>query len=333
LNRLQKKLQKNKFLSAPLVGYPACKLNDSTARENLTNADIQIDTLLKYYNRLKPDILFPFMDLAVEVESLGLETNIKENDPPEVIEHPIRQKEDLEGLAKTDISQEGRFNIYIETINKLRIESEAAISGYVTSPFTMAGLLTGAERIAARTITRPDFISSLIEFSMEISLEYARLQEKAGADCIVLLDPTASLLSPELFRDFVTPYIDNIAAQLNIPVVLHVCGDTTPLIDEFINTKMAGLSLDYGVNLKEIMPRIPENILVMGNIDPVRTVFGGNPKSIFNKTSQLISDLKEYDNFIPATGCDVPPKTEFENIHAFQRAVNQANRKYKNIKV
>lgn len=325
MNILKNKLRKGKYLSSPLVGYPVCSLNGSTARKNLTNSETQVDTLLKYYNELKPDILFPFMDLAVEAEAIGLKIKIKENDPPEVIEHPIKDQEALNRLPVPDIQNDGRFNVYVETIRGLRANTNAALSGYVTSPFTLAGLLTGAERIAARTITKPKLVKNLIEYATKISLEYALHQAEAGADCLVLLDPTASLLSPELFRKFVTPSINKIANSLNIPVILHVCGDTTPLIDVFIETKMKGFSLDYAVDLKEIMPEIPKDKVVIGNIDPVRTMLGDTPLQVYKKTLNLINELKDFDNFIPGTGCDVPPEAAFENIEAFQRAVNRAN--------
>ncbi|HMA61957.1 MAG TPA: uroporphyrinogen decarboxylase family protein [bacterium] len=332
MNTLIHKLKNKELLSAPLVGYPAAVLNSTTAKQNLTNSQIQIDTLAKYYRRLQPDILFPFMDLSVEVESLGLLINIKENDPPEVIEHSIRNEENLAHLSLPDLNRH-RFHIFVETIAGLKDKTKAAVSGYVTSPFTLAGLLTGAERIAARTITRPKFISNLIDFSCDVGLKYAFQQQKAGADCMVLLEPTASLLSPELFEQFVTPYINRFAEQLDIPVILHVCGNTEPLIKEFVKTQMDGLSLDYGVDLQKIMPQIPKDMLVLGNIDPVRTMLGSTPNIIYRKTQNLISDLKEYDNYIPATGCDVPPETDFENIEAFQKAVEDIRKARKSEKM
>lgn len=58
---------------APLMGLPGIQLTYTTVKENLENAEVQFETIKKLKERFEPDIVFPFMDLSVEAEALGLE--------------------------------------------------------------------------------------------------------------------------------------------------------------------------------------------------------------------------------------------------------------------
>ena len=324
MNDLSEAKQKKVF-SAPLIGYPAVKLNDSKVVDNLKSSEIQTSTLIKYYLRYKPDILFPFMDLSVEAEALGLKINYKDQDSPDVVDHPLKARDDLKNFHFPDVQNEGRFNVFARTVQSLKNETDALISGYVTSPFTLAGLLMGAENLALNTITNPEFCLETIRFCTRVSLSYAKLLQDSGADFVTLLDPTAVLLSPALFNEFAAPFITEIAEELQMLVVLHVCGQTKPLIPEFCKLPVKGLSLDSDVDFPKSAKIIPEDILLIGNIHPVKVMLDMDVEEVYMETSNLLYQMKAIQNFIIATGCDVPSETSLSNIEAFLNAVNDFN--------
>ncbi len=71
---------REKNLVIPLLGAPGITLSKTTLRENLTNSEVQYKTLSMLIDKFSPDGIFPMMDLTVEVEALGSETNFPEND-------------------------------------------------------------------------------------------------------------------------------------------------------------------------------------------------------------------------------------------------------------
>ena len=67
---------------------------------------------------------------------------------------------------------------------------------------------------------------------------------------------------------------------------------------------------------------IPEDILLIGNIHPVKVMLDMDAEEVYMETSNLLHQMTAFQNFIIATGCDVPAKTSLNNIEAFMNAVN-----------
>ena len=75
-----------------------------------------------------------------------------------------------------------------------------------------------------------------------------------------------------------------------------------------------------------MLEKFPENVLVMGNIDPAGVLRMGTPDLVYEKTLELLNECKDYKNFIVSSGCDIPPMTPWENIEAFFKAVSDFNK-------
>lgn len=55
-------------------------------------------------------------------------------------------------------------------------------------------------------IDQPDWVIELLEFCLEISIDFAQEQIRAGADIIGLGDAVCLQISPEMYRQFALPY-------------------------------------------------------------------------------------------------------------------------------
>jgi len=61
----------------------------------------------------------------------------------------------------------------------------------------------------------------------------------------------------------------------------------------------------------------------MGNIDPAGLFRNGDPAAMEAAVLDLMDRCGSYANFIPSSGCDVPPATPWKNIEAFYNSVNK----------
>jgi uroporphyrinogen decarboxylase len=68
---------------------------------------------------------------------------------------------------------------------------------------------------------------------------------------------------------------------------------------------------------RDILARVPSDIVVMGNIDPVHVLRMSKPDEVREATLSLLSACAKYPNFVLSSGCDIPPLTPWENIDAF----------------
>lgn len=309
------KLYKGTMPVAPLMGFPGIQLTKTSIKKNLEDADVQFNTLRKLKQKFNPDAMFFMMDLSVEAEALGLKIRKPENESYTVIEHPIRNIEDLKDLFIPDPYKDARMPLFLDVIKRMSKEFlDIPNIAYCIGPFTLAGLMTGAEETLMNIILNPEFIEEEIKFTTRVIKDYGKALIDAGADAVCILEPTATVLSPQMFDNFSGKFIKELKESWSKPTILHICGDTSRIIPNMVKTGCDGLSLDYAVNLKEIRDEVPENIFIIGNINPVASIAYGKREDLENEVRELVENMKDRKTFILSSGCDIPSDANLDNI-------------------
>ena len=317
---------REKNLVIPLLGAPGTILSKTTLKENLTNSEEQYKTLSILIDKFSPDGIFPMMDLTVEIEALGSETNFPENANPSVAKPLINNREDLKILKGNWQGISGRMKVFIKIMEKIAKKYSIIKGGYVIGPFTMAGELMGANDIAMQVMLNPELVSELVNFSLEVISEYANALFSAGADAIAVLEPLAVILSPKKYKEFsLYPFKKLVSNLNNKPLILHICGNSNHLIKSMLNSGAVGLSLDSVINFEELKKVIPPEITLMGNLNPVKIFLQSTPDQVAEATKSLKESMKDTDNFILSSGCDIPINTPLENIEAFMKVARGEN--------
>ncbi len=309
--------ERAKPLVVPLMGYPGAALTQTSLRDNLFRSELHARSILALYERHQPDLVFPMMDLAVEAGALGLHVEFPENESPTVTEHPVRQTADLKRFEAIDVLMDKRLISFLETLSHLRKQLDTPVAAYVTGPFTLAGLLMGATQIAEATIENPTLTVAVLELATRVIKDYALASVDAGAQLVVYLEPTAVMLSPSFFQTFSGSFVAQIEEVLDVPGVLHICGDTTHLIPHIIKTGVQGLSLDSLVKFADARKAVPSEIVLIGNIDPVSIMAQGSEMQVRSAVRSLLDDMHGDASFVLSTGCDLPLETPQRNIRTF----------------
>jgi uroporphyrinogen decarboxylase len=300
----------------PLVGNPGAPLIGKTLKECLTDAPTQIKALLTLCDAIKPDALFAMMDLTVEAEFLGCGLNFPENDPP-AVRHPVLT--DVANVEKVfaDRTIGGRMPLFAEVVSGLKQAIDIPVCAYVIGPLTLAGEIMDLVRVMKATRKAPGVLHQVLAKSTELIINYVKLLEDAGADLICILEPSAMMISPSLFPEFSGQYCRKIISEgITKMSVLHICGDTNHLIPEMLATGPDGLSLDKQINMPDVYPKLNNNTVLIGNIDPVSVVTLGEPGAIRKQSEEMIKAMAGNKNFIFSTGCDVPQDAPLENLKA-----------------
>ncbi len=307
-------------LVAPLMGFPGTALTHSTIWRNEFNSKLQYRTLKSLVDRFEPDVIFFMMDLAVEAGAIGIPVIFPANGSPSVAAHLVKHVEDLEQFKAVELLYDGRVRTYLDIMRLMDVNFDIPKGAYVIGPFTLAGLMMGATEIALATIDNPDLVHAAAEFATQVIIRYAQALVDAGADLICILEPTATFISPRAFRKFSGAYVRRIIEKVNAIPVLHICGNTTHLIQAMAETGAQGLSLDAAVDLPAAAAKVPEDVVLVGNVDPVRVMVNASGEEVQTSVRTLLDAMAPYPNFILSTGCDLPPETPLENIEAFMAA-------------
>ncbi len=320
----------NRRLVMPLMGYPGIQLNHTSIKQNEFNWGVHFWSVSTLVRVFKPDGVFFFMDLSVEASSLGLPVRFPLFESPTVEHHMVQELNDLNQFLSCDPLRDGRVVSYIETMKLMKtgLPGNVMKGAYVTGPFTLAGLMMGANDIAMKTIMDEQLVTGVLEMATSTIIRYARALEEAGADTVAVLEPTAVMLSPEAFKRFSADFISRIVDELKIPTILHICGQADHLIPNMVETGAQGLSLDSDVDVETALPKLPEDVVFIGNVDPVLTVRNETPEKIRKAVHETLDKAEGYPNFILSTGCDLPADTPLKNIHAFMDAANEWNHQH-----
>ncbi len=310
-------------IAAPSCGSPATQLTGTTLKQNLTNGETMFRTIEKAVTTWRMDGDFTFSDLTVEPEACGCQIEMPENALPYVLTHPVEGPEQLRSLRVPDPYKDGRMPVFVECVRLLSRRFTALTIAGGSGPFTLAGELMGTERAAMATIEDPDFLDEVLEYCVEVNLRYMRALIKAGAETLLIGEPTGAILSPASFRRFSGRYLAQLVDKLNRPVILHVCGNASHLIEAMCETGALGLSLDGPVDLRNCADRVPPHTLVIGNMDPVEVFLEQDVAGVEKRTRGMLDSMKGFPGYVAASGCDLSPYTPLDNIQTFIDTIRQ----------
>ena len=94
-------------------------------------------------------------------------------------------------------------------------------------------------------------------------------------------------------------------------------------IDSIVSNGAMGYHFGNAIDMADVLPLMPSDRLVMGNVDPAAEFRHGTPESVRAKTLEVLESCASYPNFVPSSGCDIPPMSPWENIDAFFAAVDE----------
>jgi MtaA/CmuA family methyltransferase len=198
-----------------------------------------------------------------------------------------------------------------------KLRGDKWIEGWVEGPCAEAADLRGINTLMLDFFDDPQFVRDLFEFVVEMELRFAKAQVDAGADGIGIGDAAASLVGPDLYREFVWPcekkLVDGIHA-LGAKVRLHICGNTRSILEGMGTLGCDIVDLDSLVSLSEARARMPKTQILLGNLNPVMLMLNGNPGSV---TEALAACHRQAGaGYILGAGCELPRDAPPENVHA-----------------
>ncbi len=236
LKRVRHAYTQKQRLVAPLMGFPGLKLVNSTIKLAQQNHKEHYKVLQALVEKFNPDIIFPLMDLSAEANALGRYTVFPEQETPTVTANDFKIDQ-LQKLKSINISFDTRLQGYVEMIKLMGLSFSSTLfrGAYVTGPYTLASQIMGSDAAAMATVTDPDKLETLCEFTTFVIQDYVRLLVVAGAQIVCILEPSAAMLGPEQFERFSSDFVGVITqncSSSDVALVYHTCGNTMHLIEK-----------------------------------------------------------------------------------------------------
>ena len=309
----------------PILSFPCVSLLGVTVRELISDSELQAEGMRLVAERVPSAASVSLMDLSVEAECFGAAVRFSDSEVPTVTGRLVNDMEEAEALTVPAVGS-ARSGIYIDAIRRAaeRITDRPVLAGMI-GPFSLAARLLDVSEIMMDCYDDPEMVEVVLNKATDFLIEYAKAYRAAGADGIMMAEPVAGLLSPSLEEEFSSPYVKKIVDAVqddSFAVIYHNCGDNTPrMLDSILTTGAMAYHFGNAVDMREMLEKIPSDVVVMGNVDPAGVLRMGTPDSVREATCALMERCGTFPNFVVSSGCDIPPLTPWENIDAFFAAV------------
>jgi MtaA/CmuA family methyltransferase len=258
------------------------------------------------------------MGLGSNPNVLGCPLEVKGNEVPLVVETVVNSREDLEKIVVPDPWADGKM----EPVKKLveAVGTDSVVLGTVRSPFEYAATVRGLVEFMTDFYRDPQLVRDLIAACRPATLAVGSALAVAGVDALVIKDSFASssMISPAHYQEFVFPSEAEVIAELKdmVPVILHICRNSFPILAKMAKTGAAVLELDSPVDLALAREAVGGSIVLKGNIDAVAIIEKGTRTDVEAAVKAAMAAAKAAGRFILSTGDSIPSSAPEENIAA-----------------
>lgn len=316
----QKQIQNPAKKAIPLLSFPGIQLLHMTVSEMIGSPENQADCMKAIADQFDTSASVSLMDLSVEAEAFGSTIRFSNDEVPTVVGAVVDDEDDAEKLRVPQVG-EGRTGVCRDAIvlAKKRIADRPVFAG-VIGPFSLSGRLMDMTEIMVKSLMEPELTHIVLQKATRFIAAYALALKAAGADGIVLAEPAAGLLSPAICEAFSSVYVKQIVNTVqddHFAVIYHNCGNVVPLAETMIGIGAMAYHFGDAVDIGVMLEKMPADVPVMGNLSPAEYFRGGTPESMAEAAKAMIEKNGHHRNYLPSSGCDIPPLSPMENIEAF----------------
>ncbi len=231
----------------------------------------------------------------------------------------LKSEEDVKALPIPDVRKNGRLPVMLELAERLVGLPGRAIPvlGFMEGPFTTCARIIDTEKIMKAVLKNRPLVERLQEKVLRALIQYGQALEGLGVDGLVVADPVGSstMVSTKIYRELVLSALKLFTKSVKIPVILHVCGDTEPILDMMAETGAKILSLDQCMDLVMAKQKLGGRCGIGGNVDPINALLFGTVEDVKQETLRCLNEGGK-TGYVLMAGCAVPPSTRIENLRA-----------------
>lgn len=236
----------------PYAGVHCAYMIGEKADVYLQDPDLIAKGVLFAAERYKADGIPLIFDLNVEGMSMGCEATWYPDNPPAITGHPLADKTLAEANLKIPTATDGRWPVIVEAGKKVMAKKgDWALMGLFCGPLTLASHLRGV-KIFTDVVKNKALAHEIMDFCAKVCAESARIYRDIGCEIIAIVDPVASQIRPETFREFVTPACQEaikVIHEANRVSSFFICGDATKVLEEVCQIGTQGFAIDEQLNI------------------------------------------------------------------------------------
>lgn len=198
------------------------------------------------------------------------------------------------------------------------------------APFSLASMLRGSQELMMDLVDEDneEDIFTLLDYAEDISEQMIRLAAQTGADCVSNGDSVAgpAMISPAMYRKFAMAgeeKLANVAHQYGKDYMIHICGNSTAILDAMREVSVDAYELDYKTDLQKMHDTFYDCKTISGTIDPSDVIARGSVHKVREEVNRLLDIYSDSSRLIVCSGCAVGTDTPEENVREFIKTVRE----------
>ena len=301
----------------------------------LQDGEMIAESQLKYWRDFGHDVLLVENGVVAEAQACGCEAEYRVDQPPDLLTHILA--DGLERVIGLEVPDPNTTHPMCEVIKAVRILAREVgdrvfIMGRADQgPAALFGALRGYEQfiIDLELDEQPELVRQTLDYCRRVHQRYAAALKDAGAHGTSMGGAGVDLIGPRLHRAFCHPSSRDVIQAVSDDVFkysLHICGDSTLILDDMVATGAQILELDQKTDMRIAKAKLRGRATFMGNVSPVLLWGATSPSAVDDASREAIEILGPGGEFILGPGCALSLDTPEDNVHALVEAAKKYGR-------
>lgn len=306
-----------------LPEYRAVRERLSGFIELATTPELAAEVTIQPVDILGVDAAIIFSDILVIPEAMGLPYEMLEKRGP-LFPKTVQTRQDVDSLRVADAETDLGYVLEAIRIVKKELNDRVPLIGFAGAPWTIFSYMvegSGSKTFAKAKkmlYTDTELSHLLLQKITDSTIGYLKAQIRAGADLVQLFDSWAGILSPEQYRNFSLPYIDQICRAITeVPVTVFAKGAFFAR-KELSQLSCRTIGLDWNMDVQESRELIGPDKTLQGNLDPC--VLYASYQQIEAETKKMLREFGPHKH-IANLGHGVYPDTDPDKVKCFIETV------------
>ncbi|MEZ4834585.1 MAG: uroporphyrinogen decarboxylase family protein [Caldilineaceae bacterium] len=297
-----------------------------------TDPEKMVQAQLTLHDQVGQDVIAIGADNYYIAEGFGGVTTRNEDEIPALIGPPLTDMNGIFDIEIPDPQRDGRMPVMIEALKLARkaVGNDVALRSPGTGPFALASYFIGSQQWLLEIAmiehnmegaNEPAVLHAL-ELATEALIRFGKACHDAGADILHCGDSLAScnVISPKTYERFSWPYSKRVFEAWHAHgarnCLLHICGDSTRVLDLYADTGADMVEIDNAVSMATAKQRIGDRTAIVGNVHTVVELLEGTPDMVRASAQRCIDEAGQGGGFLLGSGCIVPRYAPLENVKA-----------------
>tara|TARA_B100000768_G_scaffold62239_1_gene60235 strand:- start:2674 stop:3699 length:1026 start_codon:yes stop_codon:yes gene_type:complete len=310
-----------------LPEYRKIRNSLSGFKELVETPHLAAEVTIQPVDILGVDAAIIFSDILVIPQAMGLPYEMIEKKGP-YFPKTIENQSDINSLNTSNLEDHLSYVFEAIKITKNELSQRVPLIGFAGAPWTIFAYMIEGQ--GSKTFSKaksflyrqPEIAHLLLEKITTTTIDYLKLQIKAGVDLVQIFDSWAGILSAEYYNEFGMKYVHKICDAINeVPVNVFSKGAFFAL-ESMKNLNCNTIGLDWTMDIKQAINLFDNTKTLQGNLDPC--VLYGDFNLIENKTKEMLNNFAG-NRHIANLGHGVYPDTDPEKVKCFIESVKSNN--------